>query len=502
MNTLVRTFFVTALVVLTVLAEPARAETPLYLPGLWRGRTEQAPSRPPRVMRTRHGWAPYQAEDLSVSFKTAFTREFARWRNGTPAATSEASFVAGDDGIEDDMVKDDVVDDEMLDATGELDGEWDAIDVLRADDPIESDEWQEGDFLDGWSWSRQPGRLGGLWFRTAYLHWWMDGLDVPALITQSPDGTAQNVTGVLGQSTTSILVGDEDLNRTQRAGVSYTLGIPLPRCNWSLEGSYLFLENRTDRAGFTSSGNPALARPFFDVSNAANSASLVAFTGLRNGTVGVSASTEFEAAEVLLRRSLLGEGDCCLQVDFVVGYRYAGLTDRLNVFQSTNDTGGAAPGSSSVLADHFTTDNNFHGAQIGTISTYRRDRFSLEVLAKLALGNTHSTATVRGTNVVTDSGGNVTFSNAGLLVQATNSGRFETDDFAVMPELGVTLGYEINCNLSATVGYRFLYMSRVARAGDQIDLDLDLSGATRPLFAFEHTDFWAQGLTIGLDYRF
>ena len=66
-----------------------------------------------------------------------------------------------------------------------------------------------------------------------------------------------------------------------------------------------------------------------------------------------------------------------------------------------------------------------------------------------------------------------------------------SDQFAVMPELGVTLSYAITSNLEATVGYRFLYMSRVARAGDQIDLDLDLVGSTRPVFAFEHTDFEA-----------
>ena len=42
-----------------------------------------------------------------------------------------------------------------------------------------------------------------------------------------------------------------------------------------------------------------------------------------------------------------------------------------------------------------------------------------------------------------------------------------------MPELGVTLGYQLNPCWRATLGYTFIYWSRVARAGDQIDRDIN-----------------------------
>ena len=78
----------------------------------------------------------------------------------------------------------------------------------------------------------------------------------------------------------------------------------------------------------------------------------------------------------------------------------------------------------------------------------------------------------------------------------------------MVPELGATLGYLLTAHLRATVGYTFMYVSRVARPGDQIDLDLNPSllppeaepftGPLRPAFAVRDTDFWAQGLRWAL----
>ena len=94
----------------------------------------------------------------------------------------------------------------------------------------------------------------------------------------------------------------------------------------------------------------------------------------------------------------------------------------------------------------------------------------------------------------------------GLLARSTNSGKYQQNQFAVLPEVGATFRYRLLPRLEATIGYHFLYWSRVARAGDQIDLALDLaepfSGAPLPRFSFEMTDFWAQGLDFGLEYRF
>lgn len=72
----------------------------------------------------------------------------------------------------------------------------------------------------------------------------------------------------------------------------------------------------------------------------------------------------------------------------------------------------------------------------------------------------------------------------------------------------VNLGYNITDHVRVFVGYDFLYLSNVIRAGDQVNLNvnpnrfLGISGgpANSP-FAFHTSDYWAQGLNFGLEFR-
>ena len=87
----------------------------------------------------------------------------------------------------------------------------------------------------------------------------------------------------------------------------------------------------------------------------------------------------------------------------------------------------------------------------------------------------------------------------GLLAQMSNIEEFQRDDFPVVPELGVTLGYQLTSSLRLLLGHSFIYWSRVARPGDQIVLDLNkdflpsafepFTGPLRPEFVFRDTDF-------------
>ena len=97
-----------------------------------------------------------------------------------------------------------------------------------------------------------------------------------------------------------------------------------------------------------------------------------------------------------------------------------------------------------------------------------------------------------------------------MLAQGTNIGTFTSNNFALIPQFDFTLGYDLTCRLRATVGYTFMYWTRVARPGDQIDTSVNLSqlgpnglvGAPRPAVTGTTSDFWAQGLNVGLAYRF
>ena len=63
---------------------------------------------------------------------------------------------------------------------------------------------------------------------------------------------------------------------------------------------------------------------------------------------------------------------------------------------------------------------------------------------------------------------NTTFAG-GLLAQSTNIGHYSQDNFAVVPELDLNLGFQFTRHTRVVVGYDCLYWSKVARAGEQID---------------------------------
>ena len=83
-----------------------------------------------------------------------------------------------------------------------------------------------------------------------------------------------------------------------------------------------------------------------------------------------------------------------------------------------------------------------------------------------------------------------------------------------MPELELSAGYQILPGLTLRAGYDVIYLSNVVRVADQIDRTVNPNlvpsdpgfgapgGPARPAFHLNHTDFWAQGFTIGLQRRF
>jgi hypothetical protein len=102
----------------------------------------------------------------------------------------------------------------------------------------------------------------------------------------------------------------------------------------------------------------------------------------------------------------------------------------------------------------------------------------------------------------------------GLLALPSNIGPYRQDRFAVVPEGAVRISYHFTERLLGLVGYTFLYVSDVARPGDQIDPTVNrsqipsvtgagpLAGVARPQFNFGHSEFWTQGISLGLQWRF
>jgi hypothetical protein len=157
--------------------------------------------------------------------------------------------------------------------------------------------------------------------------------------------------------------------------------------------------------------------------------------------------------------------------------------------------------------DQFTTRNEYHGGLIGLLGQLRCRCFTFQGLAKIALGNMRQTVTIDGQTVIDDGVTVVTDPN-GLLARWTNIGTYRRDEFAVVPEVGLTMSYAFCRGVDLTVGYSLIVWSDVVQPGDQIDPELAVNlsqpptGAQRPAFQFDSTEYWVRGLTLGLSCRY
>lgn len=367
-------------------------------------------------------------------------------------------------------------------------------------------------------WANDPGPY---WVRAEWLLWDTSGMNLPALITTGPPSDAP---GALGQQGTQILFGAEEVNSCAVSGGRIRFGRWLGPCqSWGIEGEYFSLENQTTQFIGSSRGSPVLARPFFDVLNGEETSLPIAAPNTSEGTVVATATSGFQGVGVSLRHTLCCKNLCypgicqpCTvpggnRVGVLAGYRYLRLDDNVSVIEGVTSLDQQEEDGSFVLSDRFDTTNQFHGAEIGFVWELRRCRWSLELLSKLALGNTRSGIRVNGATTFLDSE-DANEETGGLLAQRTNIGNYTRDRFAVVPQIGATLGYNLTCRLKFTVGYSLIYWSQVIRAGDVISLDVNsnlippevepFTGPLRPQLVNCYTDYWAQGLNLGLDYRF
>lgn len=345
--------------------------------------------------------------------------------------------------------------------------------------------------------------------RLEYLMWWGRGQNIPALVTTSPAGTPQAQAGVLGLPTTTTLFGDEAIQQRLRSGGRITVNYRLE--DGDVVGARFWgLENARTDFFTTGAANPILARPFFNTQLPGEDAVLFNFPGLTtDGSVIVRSGNELLGADLWFRRCLAQ--DSCFQMDWLAGYQFVRMNDSLFITDSATDiAGGVVPiGTILSTSDNFRTSSEFHGGTIGLVVDNQYGPWQLDLLAKIALGNMHQTVNISGSTTITQPGLASVTTAGGLLAQGTNSGIRSRNRFAYIPEVNCNLGYRLNDQLTFTVGYSFLYLSDVVVSGGQIDRTVNLSqnpgpivGPVRPAPLFGSTDYWVQGLSLGMDYRF
>ena len=347
-----------------------------------------------------------------------------------------------------------------------------------------------------------------VWSRAEYLLWWIkDGpLPVPLLTTGNPTDA---VPGAIGQEGTRTLFGGHGLDDGAFSGVRATLGGWLDDGRTiGLEASVFALEQR--RTGFAAAsdgqGNPPLYVPLFNVGTGQPGSFTLAdpLFGAAGGAA-VSSSTRLRGLEGNAYWNVARTGS--LSVDLLAGYRYLSLREDLTLSAFTNDLIGDVQ---SVSFDRFATRNEFKGGQLGARLAWERGPLALELTGKLGLGSTHGLVDIGGSTTATPVGGTPTTFANGILTAPSNQGAQSHDAFSFVPQVGLKLGWNVTPRLRGTVGYDFLYWTRVARPGEQIDPRINpsqffggtLSGVALPAPLFNRSDFSAQGLSFGLELRF
>lgn len=357
------------------------------------------------------------------------------------------------------------------------------------------------------------------WVHAEYLNWYQSGMNLPPLVTTSGTGTARAAAGVLPAATT-LYGGSDDYQDDYLSGFRIRFGWWLRSLpGWGIEGEYAGLGENIETFYQNSTGSPILARPFFNVLTGAEDSELVAFPGVLSGNVGVTTTSQLDGAAVRLRRQLFGNKGCgysqlaCQSVptssrlDFTIGYRFWELDESLQVRERLQSQ---TASEAFDLTDNFRTRNQFNGTELGFLWQGRRGWWSLDALMRLGIGNVHQTVTIDGSTQITENGVTTTH-QTGLLAQRTNIGTYDRDQFTIIPELGLTLGYQMTKRVRLTGGYSLIYMGNVVRPGDQVSLDVNpnllapeitpFTGALRPQFQFAQTDYWVQGLSFGAEFR-
>jgi Putative beta barrel porin-7 (BBP7) len=352
-----------------------------------------------------------------------------------------------------------------------------------------------------------PAASPHFWASGEYLLWWVKSAPIVPLATA---GSANDfIPGALGQPNTQV-ISPTSLDYAPFSGGRATIGAWLdPDGKLGFEASGFLLETRSSSfIANTPPGNTVFYVPFFDPTLLPPGENTFPFgsIGATQGAIAASESLRLWGGEANGLFNLINNDKLTLSA--LGGFRYLDLSEDLNI-----GTLGAGLGGSLLSLDRFSTRNQFWGGQLGVRGEARFGGFFVNVTGKIGLGDMHESVNSNGVSTSFIPGGPFTVPG-GFFVQGTNNGRRTSDVFSVVPEVRAQIGYDVTNNVRVFVGYDYLYVSDVVRPGDQIDRQVNftqqaapvstgaLVGPAAPLPQFNHTEFWAQGVSFGLGFRF
>jgi Putative beta barrel porin-7 (BBP7) len=391
--------------------------------------------------------------------------------------------------------------------------------------------------MPGGAFSYGAGHINNRWYFSAeYLYWWTREGGLPPLVTTgSPQSATVIESGNLDRNidpNTQVLFGGSSVDNQGRSGGRFEIGRWFGECKpWAIEFGGFFLGERSTSYHVDSNQVPTLSRPIIVANIPREGVDNFAQPGILAGAIDINTTSNFSGAKIDWRRRLWCGCQC--NVDGVLGFRYLNLDESLNIVERSeviadnvvapNLNNAPVPrGLQNIITDRFSVNNNFYGGMIGLNSSYRLNCFTLDMGAKVSLGNNHEQVNIEGNQLIVYPDGRQFPFTGGLLARPSNIGSFSQDKFTVVPECNFAVGYQFTPHFKFSVGYDFLYMNNVVRVGDQVDRSVNINGIpyfpqtgvpgntdpvtngpipagpARPSVLFKETDFWAQGVSVGL----
>ena len=391
-----------------------------------------------------------------------------------------------------------------------------------------------------WAESQHKSSIDRFWFGAEYLSWSFKDAPEPVPLVTSGSLSAV-IPGAIGQVGTQVAMGDKPIDTGVHSGGRFTMGYWFDdNRQYGIEGNYFFLSpNHSNQSISTSGlpGSPTLAVPIFDISGftsgKSSGESVYVLPGPFSttspgfaGTFAVNVTNRLQGAELngLFKTKEFNN----FRFDLFTGLRWLQYWEKLAF--DVNTTGvpsGSTAGQFFNSHDMFCAENNFYGFNFGLRAKYDNSKFYGLVSAHMSLGNMNESTNIEGQS--STSNGTIFFPvsssagrpiNGGIFAQHSNIGHHSENVFAAIPELDLKVGYHLLKNLNVIASYSALYISNLAHPGNLINRYINTTrtaladasrasgsgiaatGPTGPNFKFNNSDFWAQGISFGLEMNF
>lgn len=323
-----------------------------------------------------------------------------------------------------------------------------------------------------------------------------------------------SIPGALGQPGTQVLIGGSPPHKFEfpmTPGVQFTVGLDRGDGAIGLAVSGFVMEQAANSQQFTANPNgfPNTYLPYQAPDNSFQALPFTIPGVVTGGSVAVGSTKIWGIESDLAVPFTLDRGAYALYGTFLVGGRYLDLTDRVRITNALRLV--ADPSAVAVGADQFSTHNRFAGPQVGTTLGLGRGNWSVELTTKFAAGLTHQLRNIEGSPLLSASVVSPLLVPGPLLALPSNIGRETARRVTLVPEIGVKSQLALTSWCSVTLGYSLLYWNKVLCPGDQMSPLVNITqlpfrgpvrGTLDPKPLFVHTDYFAQGMNFGIEFRY